>query len=52
MESYIDIVINAIVAFFKNFKVNDIAVAYGAINLDGLKDAFLTIFEAVRKVIG
>ncbi len=50
-KSYIDIIVNAMVAFFQNFKVNDIAVAYAAINFDGLKNAFLTIFETLRKVM-
>jgi len=49
---YINIVVDAIVAFFKNFKIDDIAAAYGAINFDGLKDAVLAIVEALQKVVG
>ena len=49
---YITIVVNAIVAFFKAFKIDDIAKAYAAIHFDGLKDACLAIVEALQKVIG
>ena len=49
---YITIVVNAITAFFKAIKLDDIAKAYAAINFDGLKDACLAIIEALQKVAG
>ncbi len=49
---YIMIVVDAIVAFAKNFSINDVVTAYGAIDWNGVKDAVLTVVEAIQKVVG
>lgn len=48
---YITIIVDAIVAFAKNFSINDVVSAYGNIDWNGVKDAVLTIVEAIQKVL-
>ena len=49
---YITIIVDAIVAFFKNFSFNDILAAYGKIDVNGIRDAFIAIVSAIQKVVG
>ena len=48
---YITIIVDAIVAFAKNFNINDVVSAFGNINWNGVKDAVLTVVEAIEKVL-
>ncbi len=48
---YITIIVDAIVAFAKNFSINDVVSAFGNINWNGVKDAILTVVEAIQKVL-
>ncbi len=48
--AYVTIVIDAILAFAKNFSINDITAAYGGINWNGVKDAVVTVVEAIQKL--
>lgn len=48
---YITIIVDAIVAFAKNFSINDVVSAYGGIDWNGVKDAVLTVVEAIQKVL-
>lgn len=49
---YITIIVDAIVAFVKNFSINDVVSAWAGIDWNGVKEAGLTIVEALQKVIG
>ncbi len=49
---YITIIVDAIVAFVKNFSINDVVSAFGKINWNGVKDAIVAIVEAIQKVVG
>ena len=49
---YITIIVDAIVAFVKNFSINDVVSAYGNIDWNGVKDAIVSVVEALQKVIG
>lgn len=48
---YITIIVDAIVAFAKNFSINDVVSAWGGIDWNGVKDAVLTVVEAIQKVL-
>lgn len=48
---YITIIVDAIVAFFKNFSINEVVSAFSGINFNGIKDAILTVVEAIQKVL-
>ncbi|MBQ7100950.1 MAG: hypothetical protein IKK49_08310 [Clostridia bacterium] len=48
---YITIIVDAIVAFAKNFSINEVATAFAGINWNGVKDAVITIVEAIQKVL-
>lgn len=47
---YISIIIDAITSFAKSFDINSVAGAYAGINWNGIKEAALSIFEALEKV--
>lgn len=49
---YIAIIIDAIMAFAKSFDINSVVGAYAGINFNGIKEAAVSIFEALEKVIG
>ena len=49
---YISIIIDAIMAFAKSFDINSVVGAYAGINFNGIKEAAVSIFEALEKVIG
>ena len=49
---YLNIFWDAFVAFLKNFSINNVAQAYGKIDYNGIKDALINIFAAVKKVLG
>ena len=48
---YITIIVDAIIAFAKNFSINDVISAVGGIDWNGAKDAVLAIVEAIQKVL-
>lgn len=48
---YITIIVDAIVAFAKNFSINEVVSAFAGINFNGIKEAVLTIVEAIQKVL-
>ncbi len=48
---YITIIVDAIVAFAKNFSINEVVSAFAGINWNGVKDAIITIVEAIEKVL-
>ena len=47
---YISIIIDAITSFAKGFDINSVASAYAGINWNGVKEAALSIFEALEKI--
>ncbi len=47
---YVTIVIDAIVAFAKNFDINAVVSAFGGINWNGVKEAVVAVVEAVTKL--
>lgn len=47
---YISIIIDALTSFAKVFDINSVATAYAGINWNGIKEAALSIFEALEKV--
>lgn len=47
---YISIIIDAITSFAKSFDINSVAGAYAGINWNGIKEAALSIFEALEKI--
>lgn len=49
---YVQIIVTAIVEFFKGFSINDVVSAYGKIDFNGVRDAFISIVEAIQKVVG
>ncbi len=48
---YVTIVIDAIVAFAKNFNINEVVSAFGGINWNGVKDAIITVVEAIKGLL-
>lgn len=49
---YIAIIIDAVVAFAKSFDINGVVSAFSGINWNGIKDAVVSVVEALENVIG
>ncbi len=49
---YISIIVDAVLSFVKVFDINSVAGAYAGINWNGIKEAAVSIFEALEKVFG
>ena len=49
---YITIIVDAIVAFAENFSINDVVSAWSGIDFNGIKEAVLTVVDAIMKVVG
>ncbi len=47
---YVTIIVDAIVAFVKNFSINEVVSAYGKIDWNGVKDAIVNVVEAIEKL--
>ncbi len=47
---YVTIIVDAIVAFVKEFDINAVVTAFGKIDWNGVKDAVVSVFDALEKL--
>ncbi len=47
---YVTIIVDAIVAFVKEFDINAVVKAFGNIDWNGVKDAVVSVFDAMEKL--
>ncbi len=47
---YVSIIVDAIVAFVKNFNINEVVTAFSKIDWNGVKGALVSVVEAMEKL--
>ena len=47
---YVTIIVDAIVAFVKEFDINAVVKAFGDIDWNGVKDAVVSVFASLEKL--
>ena len=47
---YVTIIVDAIVAFVKEFNINEVVTAFSKIDWNGVKDALVSVVDAMEKL--